>query len=189
MNALKSVFVENLALGEHTFEEAWELFDLLVLIEGVTSNERFERLSVDHSVAELKRAALEKKIATGDADQSDREALRVATESEGRALGSIADLISAQGHHIRVGRTDFRASRATRAEAILEEIDRDRDLHPLVEAGFGLASWEKLRRALAATSVSVGRAGENVAWQKVAPQGGGIVPGYLWLDSGDTPRL
>jgi hypothetical protein len=189
MKTLQPIFIDDLSLGEHSFEEAWELFDLLVLVEGVTSNESFERLSLEHRVARMKRTDLEKTEGSAETGGGDRAALRTATEAEEQSLDDIAALIWPVGHHIRAGRTDFHTSRSTRAEAILQEIDRARNNHPLVEAGFGLTDWEKLHRALAATSVAVGRIGQNVTRQRIAPQGSGMVPDYLWLDTGDTPRL
>lgn len=174
LGELRPIFVEHLALGGRAYEEAWELADVLALVEDVVRYPSFP----DRMSEFLSRQALEPA-----ADGRDVESRQ--------ALASIADLVNAIGVHVRCGRHVADRQVAPAVERLLSDVRREGRDHPLVVAGFGGGEARTLAVALAAISFQVGRIGQSRAYQAVfsTPGHGGVIPDYIWIDAGEVPTF
>lgn len=191
---LRDVLV-HLSLGELALERAWEVFELLVLVERAASSPSAIRTAaaLETALLELRHAQAVRDEADGtsDADAHDdadadlahaRSALGVAVTSIGRGLRGtrphvrVVDAFGSEvgGYTPVVGRE------------LLAEVEREGEEHPLVIAGFGGGTATGLRALLRLVCIQVGADGEAAAFGTLQ-HGGGAVPGYLWLDTAQTP--
>jgi len=194
---LSPIFADHLALGARAYEEAWELADILVLVEHVNAlppfGERLTRLTVARVVQHSAEERMDHAVEAGDPDEHDdaSEALGKARREAERALGAIADLADAPGAHIRFSSRISERVAAPAAERVLADVQREGASHPLLRAGFAAGNQASLEAILEAISLQVGRIGHERAQQAVLalPGRSGAVPTYLWIDTGERPRF
>lgn len=188
---LRPIFVDHLAVGWRAYEEAWEMHDILLLTESLVTQPSFsERCASLKTARGAQRGAEERFQAaerTNDVDEYDeaQTARCTAFRAAGGALGALADLVRGEAHiRYSFGEPHY----APLANAIIHELDRDGQLHPLVSAGFGNGTYEELRFALEAVSLAMGRAGNRRALSRLTG-GSGAPELYLWVDTGQIPEL
>jgi len=193
MQHLHPIFVEHLALGPHAYEDAWELFDLLVLVKRTSAHEQFRRLSRIYDDAQ-ENLATRKRIQTAASQLVDAQieaAVQVvsATQDRDRALESVATVAWAQGHHLRVAYGHPGGARSALAEALIHRLRRDRnapasvrDAHPLIAAG--AVPYQKMQTVLDAVSFAVGRDSEHLATRQQPGTDTGPLNDF-WLDTGE----
>lgn len=188
---LRPIFVVHLSLGWRAYEEAWEMHDILLLVEAVIGQASFADLCVRLKEARARQHGAELRFQaaeqTNDIDEYEeaQRARHAAFINTGRALGALADLVCNEPHiRFASGEPHF----APLVNAIIDDLDRDRELHPLISAGFGNGTYEDLRCALEAVSLAMGRAGSRRALGHLASGGGAPEP-YLWVDTGQIPEL
>ncbi|MBO0609891.1 SIR2 family protein [Myceligenerans salitolerans] len=190
LKALYPIFVEHLSLGERAYEEAWELADVLAMVEGLGADASLDARRNTLAAERRKVADARREIAEADNDHVEhaRQRLREALEDEARALEKLAYLANVIGAHVRYTSRLGDHGVAPAVEWLLSEVRREGLQHPLVQAKFGDGTPEGLNVVLEAVSLAVGRLGTERAWQSLPP-GGGAIPGYLWVDTQQVPAL
>jgi hypothetical protein len=164
-DALTPVFVDHLLLDDRGWVEAWETVDLLHLVEATY------RLDRDNGFAHLNA----------------REQPKRPDQPQNR-LGMYGLTVSVRGNeHIRVDD----AGRPNYAPVVGQRLAGDAaQLAALAKAGFCGADIDALTYTLNAVNWAIAKKGDTMAWRHVFPQGGfGIVPGYIWLDTGERPAF
>ncbi|KZM34256.1 hypothetical protein OJAG_30880 [Oerskovia enterophila] len=194
---LSPIFTDHLALGARAYEESWELAEILVLVEQVHSHpqlgERITRLAVVRATESTAEERMREAEGTADLDSHDNasERLGAARQDAGRALGAIADLVGAQGAHIRFSSTIAERLAAPAAERVLADLRREGAAHPILRAGFAARNQAVLEATLEAISLQVGRIGKDRADRALiaGPGHGGVISSYLWIDTEEPPRF
>lgn len=173
--AVSPVLAEALGLGLETIEDAWQLFEILRLATELMRNDQFSQALSTSTLAGRRGAA------TASVDPLARA--RAAADID-MVLAGIVTRCHPTGLHLFAAERVYGAGTARRwasptAERLVAEVDRERDLHPLV---IGLnTSAENLTFALQVVSRAIGQAGETHAANRPGP--GGWLRDELWLDS------
>lgn len=160
---LKPIFVEHLSLGRRAFSEAWETHDVLHMCERLVANPDFDVLAGNLATTMLAR----QQNGGGESPASPTE------------LRPLTELVGVRGH---VRFSDSVGSPL--AQALAREVRREGATHALAQAGFGHSSARVLEIALMSVAEAVRQEGDRVAWKRLRS---GIVPDYLWVDTGARP--
>jgi hypothetical protein len=184
---------EALSLNDEALDDAWQQFEVLRLAVLTIQNRDF---GVRHG--EFLGAAFSQSAAQDAFDQTERnredtalvrQRLAEATRERSRQLGQLADLAPVRAAHLMAMSVfgEYAAYRSPVAERLVEELDAEGEIHPLVKAG--IASHEALAAALTAVSVAVGRwvLTTNMASRAQPNSGVTFLADEVWLDSGKTP--
>jgi hypothetical protein len=194
--SLRAVFIEHLALSEAAYEDAWEIFELLLLLDAAATRSSAVTAAVDLTAAEeaLQRAQQVRKAADAsndlDAHDAADDLLRGARERYREAQETAQDVLSVYRPHLRVTDgfgTSLPGHPPVVGRDLLAALDREGARHPLVAAGVAGGDVAHLRGLLAVVCLAVGKAGHEAAWRAM-DRPSGVVPGYLWLDTGETPE-
>ncbi len=189
LKALSPAFIEHLALGARAYEEAWEQAEVLAMVEELGADHLLEARRTQLETGRRKAVDAQREVEEANNDQARdhaRQRLREAQEDEGGALGALTDRVNAIGVHVRYTSHLKDHHAAPAVEWLLSEVRREGPQHPLVRAGFGGGAAAGLEVMLEAVSVAVGRLGNDRAWAALPP-GGGVLPGYIWVDTQQVP--
>lgn len=179
---LEPVFVEHLATGKQHFDDSWEAFNFLRIVE-ITLQRTGSQLAVDRLLASnIALAEAKERMAaanaSNDVDEHDNasSALRTAMQSAERALGQYADLVPVFRPYLQVQH----ASRGTGHRSIvggriLGQLENEGQSSPILIAGFGGGDLERLIATCQAVDLAIGRVGHEAAMASL-PHGGGMVP-------------
>lgn len=192
MRSMAEVFVTHLALGQETYEDAWEHFELLRLTQVLFSHsqapQRIDaalRAKDRYAVAHFDlQGAQQRQVQSSPEDA----ALQAAWEERGRALGHLADLAFVEEVHLRVEDTrqdGLPSYLPVVGRDLVDELEQDGPRHPLVTAGFGGGDINALTVTVEAVNLAVARKARDVASAMVGMSG--VVPSYLWLDTKEHP--
>ena len=196
--ALAPTFVDHLALGQRVYEDSWERFEFLRMVEVTFEHARAPELIRRIAMAEQTRAkaaaAVEERITGGDPDEigEARVALTTAWQDHDRARGAYADQVWVQAPHLRVADSALDACAENHGHvpvvglALLAEFDHLQEAHPLVEAGFCRGDLESLTTTCDAVNVALGRRGRDAAFRMMGGRSG-VVPDYFWFDTQERP--
>lgn len=192
---LQTVFVEHLALGTAAYEDSWEVFELLLLVQAVAGRPHVGAVADRLAAAEesLRRAqrVFKEAEAQNSADLHDHAeaALHGARKRYRRAQEEAAGAVAVHRPHLRVTDgfgTDLPDYPPVIGRQLLAALDREGAEHPLVVARVAGGDGARLRSLLAVVCLAVGRAGREAA-HRAMDRPSGAVPGYLWLDTGERP--
>ncbi|MFF3038900.1 SIR2 family protein [Arthrobacter citreus] len=181
---LSPLFMQHLKVGINNFEESWETFEFLRLVESAFGQPSTVDLVQDarDTASTLGAAAqrMEAASSSNDPDEHDaaQTALFNANRSHDRQVGRIADSVTVRRPYLRIRNTDFEVFRSSIGQKLLAELDFKGTLHPLVQAGFAGGDLRDLKVMCAAVDVAIGRIGYRVAIGSMSG-GTGIVPDNL----------
>lgn len=182
---LEPVFVEHLATGKQQFDDSWEAFDVLRIVE-MTLQRTGSQVAADRLLASnVALAAAKERMAaanaSNDADEHDdaSSALRSAMQSADRALGQYADLVAVFRPYLRVQHAPRgMGHRSVVGGRILGQLENEGQSSPLLVAGFGGGDLELLIATCQAVDLAIGRVGHEAAMASL-PGGSGIVPDHF----------
>ena len=193
-------FVDHLGLGQEAYDRAWEMFEILRLVE---TTYRLGSSAADLKLIAERREELanmqtyfDESEKSGDADKiaDARQARAACWEAAARALGSYADRVPVDRPHVRVA-SDYdpelrRESRRLHVPVmgvdLLADLRRFPGQHALLMAGFAGGEQTALEVTLEAVNLAVGRFGGDAAYRGSRLAGGGVVnriPDRVWLDT------
>ncbi|MFC8797336.1 SIR2 family protein [Promicromonospora sp. NPDC057138] len=162
---LQPIFVEHLALGQRAYQDAWELADILGMVEFLTAHPSWHNHVTELGSAQAVLDTAQGTMAAVGAGTAPavhpteaRADLAAASQDRDRKVGRVADLLDSFTPHVRGTMIDFERAQAPTAERLLVELQREGATHPLLRAGLATGKPIELQAALAAVSVSVGRA-------------------------------
>ncbi|WP_158281061.1 SIR2 family protein [Promicromonospora sp. AC04] len=197
LEVLKPIFVEHLAFGARAYEEAWELADILAMVNDLLTIPEIASLrsSLESKRRDLANARGDMMHANeGPARTHAAQNVREVEEDEGLALSAIADRVNPVGVHVRSRQPIDKPVAAPTVERLLSDVRRAPNQHPLVVAGIGNA--DNLGAALEAVSLAVGRLGCQRAEQSMLAQHGrgntipiSRLPRYIWVDTAEKPKF
>lgn len=184
---LEPVFVEHLATGKQQFDDSWETFDFLRIVE-MTLQRSGSQLAVDRLLASnVALVAAKERMsaanASNNADEHDNasSALRSAMESADRALGHYADLVPVFRPYIRVQHASRGMGHSSVVGGrILGQLENEGQSSPILIAGFGGGDLERLIATCQAVDLAIGRVGHDAAISSL-PGGSGVVPDDFWI--------
>jgi NAD-dependent SIR2 family protein deacetylase len=180
-NLLSPLFVQHLAVGVRNFEDAWETFEFLRLVESTfakpQSVQLVEGAHETGSRLDSAKQRMEAANASNDLDEHDaaEEALRRADRNHGMQIGGLADTVSVWRPYVSIQNTSIEAFRSTVGQKLLAEQNMQNGSHPLARAGFGGGEPEAFKTLCAAVDVALGRIGYDVALGSM-PGRSGTVP-------------
>lgn len=182
---IEPIFVEHLATGKQQFEDSWEAFDFLRLVEMTLqragSQEAANRLQASNVALAAAKERMAAANASNDADEHDEatSALRRATQAADRALGQYADLVIVFRPYLRVQHAARGIGhRSVVGRIILGQLENEGQSSPMLIAGFGGGDLELLIATCQAVDVAIGRVGHEAAMASL-PRGGGVVPDHF----------
>lgn len=185
-------FTEHLAISRRAYEEAWETFEILRMVEILHNQADAQHLvSIIDSAARLAETQRDVEEAQGQSDPDVLEAaedkLRQTRQAHESVFSAYEQQVWVSNPHVRVA-ADFRlhSHPPVVGSSIYAEVRRERGNHHLVRSGFCSGDPDALTIALAAVAHAVGHRGRDAAW---ASQAGrmGIAPDYYWLDTMERP--
>lgn len=157
---LRPIFEKHLALGLERYQEAWERFELLIMVAELLDNP-----------AVLDFAARERSA------DSDGLGNGLPLKERQAALKEMSVWADARQRHIRAD--NHRLSwKSVTAMRLIADLNRERDRHALVE---DMADWKTLLLAVEICDEAIGETASEVAWSHLPP-GGGVIPSSVWLD-------
>jgi hypothetical protein len=157
---LRPIFEKHLALGFERYQDAWERFELLIMVAELLDNPALKKLAA--------------REATIDADVAGQ---RLPDHELQSAIQDLSGRVDARQRHIRAQDRMPKWSSVT-ARRLIADLERDRERHPFAEH---LADWRTLRLATEIVDNAIGQVASEVAWSQLPP-GGGTVPSSVWLD-------
>lgn len=180
-NLLSPLFVQHLTVGFKNFEESWDMFEFLRLVESTFANPSAAgRIGVARETAASKEAEekrMEAADSRNDLDEHDaaQAALRDASHRHDAQIGAIADCVKVLSPYLVIRNTSIEVFRSSIGQKLLAELNLQGNLHPLVQAGFAGGDPHDLKALCTAVDVAVGRIGHGVAIGSM-PGGSGTVP-------------
>lgn len=180
-NLLSPLFVQHLTVGTKNFDESWDTFEFLRLVESTFAKPSSVRLAeVARQTASHLDAAKQRMDAANsgnDLDEHDAAegALRNANRSHDMQIGGLADAVSVWRPYVSIRNTSIEVFRSSVGQKLLEELDRQDHLHPLAQAGFAGGEPRDLKALCTAVDVAIGRIGHDVAIRSM-PGRSGTVP-------------
>lgn len=178
---LSPLFVQHLAVGTRNFEDSWETFEFLRLVESTFEKPQSAQLIAGaESTGNQLDAAKERMEAANsgnDLDEHDaaEAGLRKADRNHGMQIGGLADCVSVWRPYVSIQNTNIEAFRSTIGQKLLSELAREGMSHRLGGAGFARGEPATLRTLCAAVDVAIGRIGHIVALNSM-PGRSGTVP-------------
>lgn len=185
-----ATFVEHLGLGQAAYEDAWEAFELLRLVQTT-----YQLPSSPHDIVQILKAREALEFAqqvfdtaesTGDGDELDsaRVTRADALQEAERRLGAYAYRVAVEQLHVRVAYDHSqRRHPPVAGQRMLADVQRARTRHPLVEAGFCSGKPTHLAITVEAVNAAIGRVGREAAFRS----SDGWIPDYFWLDTLQRP--
>ncbi|MDR7159866.1 SIR2 family protein [Arthrobacter sp. BE255] len=182
---IEPIFVEHLATGKQQFDDSWEAFDFLRIVEMTLqragSQVAADRLRASNGALAAAKERMAAANASNDADEHDEasSALRSATQAADRALGQYADMIPVFRPYLRVQHAPRgMGHRSVVGGRILGQLENEGQSSPILIAGFGGGDLELLIATCQAVDLAIGRVGHEAAMASL-PRGGGIVPDHF----------
>ncbi|MCF3140816.1 SIR2 family protein [Paenarthrobacter sp. AR 02] len=178
---LLPLFVQHLTVGAKNFEESWDRFEFLRLVESTFAKPLSVRLvEVARGTAgylESAKQRMEAANSSNDLDEHDaaERELRNANRRHDMQIGGIADEVPVFRPYVNIQNTSIEVFRSSIGQRLLAEIDMQGDLHPLSQAGFAGGQPGDLTALCTAVDVAIGRIGHEVAIRSM-PGGSGTVP-------------
>lgn len=180
-NLLTPLFVQHLKLGAKNFEESWEVFEFLRLVESTFAKPKAAHLAelARETAANLTAAQqrMEAANSSNDLDEHDgaEDGLRRITLQHDRQIGRIADAVTVWRPYVTIRNTNIEVFRSSIGQTLLAQLDRQDDFHPFVQSGFAGGDVRDLKAVTAAVDVAIGRIGREAAIGSL-PGGSGYVP-------------
>ncbi|MGO4587048.1 hypothetical protein AB4Z38_24670 [Arthrobacter sp. 2RAF6] len=182
---IEPIFVEHLATGKQQFDDSWETFDFLRILEMTLqragSQEAADRLRTSNVALAAAKERMAAANASNDADEHDEasSALRLAIQAADRALGQYADMIPVFRPYLRVQHAPRGIGhRSVVGGRILGQLENEGQSSPILIAGFGGGDLELLIATCQAVDLAIGRVGHEAAMASL-PRGGGAVPDHF----------
>jgi hypothetical protein len=172
---LSPTLVEALGLGADVIDDAWQMFEILQLASQLMQTDQFDSAVAKCASADAQRDAI------GSIDQTAAAKAEAAKNTE---LDGLAAQCHPRGLYLCAVEKVYSTGTGFRwgspiAERLAEEVNRERELHPLA---IGLnASPERIELALRAVSRAIGDAGDRHPTN--TPNAAGLMPDRVWLDT------
>jgi len=182
---LHPLFAQHLSIGVSSYEEAWDAFEFLRLVEATFSLNgsamQITRITANRKWRFETKRAIDEAMGTNDVDRlenAEASSRRAIQEFE-NALGQYANRVPAGTPHLFVqgARNQF-GHNSRYGQKIRAELEREGPLHILIKAGFCGGDWDSLLATCEAVDVAVGGLGHSAAIRSL-PGGGGVVPDYF----------
>lgn len=190
-------FVQHLGLGLEVYQDAWETFELLRLIETTyqidSAAADIDAIVDAHSQFDRQDRALRTAQSNGANAEPARVERAEAWKNLDRSLGHLSRLVSTDQPHVRVAADYSDEHRSVRlfppviGQQLLADLRRAGADHPLVLAGFCGGQGLHLEITLEAVNAAIGVQGNQLAYRSLSGQVG-TVPDYFWFDTLDRPN-
>lgn len=172
--AVGATLAEALGLGSDVIDEAWQLFEILRLASQLMDADQFDVAIGNYAAADRRREAV------ASLDQTTQ---LQAEATKNSVLDDISGYCRPRGLHLQAVEKVYSRGGGFRwgspvAERVSEEINREGDLHPVVN-GWGI-NPVRIEFALRAVSRAVGDAGNRHPANRPS---GGVMPDKIWLDT------
>ncbi|WMY80029.1 SIR2 family protein [Citricoccus sp. I39-566] len=184
---LRPLFVQHLNIGAGKYEESWETFEFLRLVEATHTRqsaagqiEDLQRIGQEVSTAQ---AEIDAARGTNDVDRLEtaESTLRRTRHNFTSKLAEFASLVPAWSPYVHVQYArNGHGHVSVYGQQLIQQLEQQRQLHPYTEAGFCEGSWEAMRATCEAVDHAIGDLGRTAAYASL-PQGSGVVPGYFRL--------
>lgn len=178
---LSPLFVQHLTVGTKNFEDSWDTFEFLRLVESTFAKPSSIRLAevARETASHLDSAKqrMEAANSSNDLDEHDaaENSLRLATRHHDMQIGGLAANVSVWRPYVRVQNTSIEVFRSSIGQKLRAELDIQRAPYVLAQAGFAGGEPNDLKALVAAVDVAIGIIGRDVAIGSL-PGGGGVVP-------------
>lgn len=178
---LSPLFVQHLTVGFKNFEESWDTFEFLRLVESTFAvPPAAGRVEVARETAAGREAEKQRADAADSSNNLDEHdaahaALHAAARRHDMQIGGIADCVKVFRPYLLIRNTNFEVFRSSIGQKLLGELNLQGSLHPLVQAGFAGGDPRDLKALCAAVDVAIGRIGYDVAIGSMTG-GSGTVP-------------
>ena len=172
--AVGATLAEALGLGSDVIDEAWQLFEILRLASQLMDADQFDVAIGNYAATNRRREAV------ASLDQTTQLQAKATKNS---VLDDISGYCRPRGLHLQAVEKVYSRGGGFRwgsavAERVSEEINREGDLHPVVN-GWGI-NPVRIEFALRAVSRAVGDAGIRHPANRPS---GGVMPDKIWLDA------
>ncbi|MFD1376746.1 SIR2 family protein [Micrococcus antarcticus] len=182
---LKPLFVQHLNVGAAKYDEAWESFEFLRLVEAISSqnsaSEAIERVKHTKNLLRTANKELAEMRGTNNIDlvEAAEGALRRAKTNYENRAAEAAGLVPIYMPYVYVeyARNGW-GHVPVLGRKLTEQVEHQRDQHPYVEAGFCQGDSNSLLAVIEIVTRRIGDIGARAARESMG-YGGGIVPNYF----------
>ena len=191
---LKPLFVEHLNVGAGKYEDSWEAFEFLRLVEATYMHpraaEQTEKVKFHGRNLETTTAEVDAAMGTNNVDRLEdaEEAQRRAVQAFRNTLAQFANLVPTSSPYVHVQYTrNGYGHTSVYGQQLIKQADQQRQLHPFVEAGFCDGDWGSLKSTCEAVDFAIGQLGFTEA-HKNRLGGRGSVPNYFRIGDLDAAQ-
>ncbi|MGY2746236.1 SIR2 family protein [Arthrobacter sp. UYCu723] len=182
---LAPLFVDHLNVGAGAYDEAWDAFEFLRLVEATFSlsgsNLQITKIEAIRQARLEAKGAVDEAMGTNDVDRLENAeaSFRQSSQQFDRALGQYASIVPAWSPYLFAQAARNRYGHSSLfGQKILAELERQGHLHVLMKAGFCGGDWASLVATCEAVDIAVGSLGHTAAIRSL-PGGSGVVPDYF----------
>lgn len=182
---LKPLFVQHLNIGSAKYEEAWESFEFLRLVEATNSQpqatEAIERVKHTRSLVWPAEEELSEARGTNDINRVEdaEESLRRARNNFRTRVIEGSGMVPAGAPYAYVEYApDGQGHISVFGKKLIEQVEYQKEHHPYIESGFCRGDVDSLIAVTEIVSRRIGDIGKQIAYSSMRSRGG-AVPNYF----------
>jgi hypothetical protein len=185
---MRPLLKEVLTLGDEALDDMWQLFEVLRMVQTVTSHPGFMDRLRDYNGAVENLRQTQDALRYAELAGFDRNAAEAGLPAlllaKQKALQAIASLVPVGRPHVLTVDMHTDGWRSAVADRLAEELSSPGSSHPL--PGFddgGFVGAQRDSVVMSAVSIALGAVGKELAWSRIFA---GTPPSSMWLDIGKS---